>query len=100
MKDTVRGQVAAALILFAAVAPVYGQRPPGPPSGIPKAPPYAWWKSDPVKKEIGLTEDQAGRIDKIWESTRPELKQESEELSQLETKLSHLFEIDADEATL
>ena len=99
MRNTVVGQLATALILFASVAPAHGQRP-GTASGIPKAPPYAWWKSEAVQKEISLTTDQAARIDKIWEATRPELRQESDELSRLEAKLSHLFEVDADETVL
>jgi Spy/CpxP family protein refolding chaperone len=99
MRHTIGGRIATALILFASVAPAYGQRP-APPTGILKAPPYAWWKSETVQKEISLTADQAARIDKIWETTRPELRQESDELSRLEAKLSRLFEIDADETVL
>ncbi len=44
--------------------------------------PFAWWKSEPFKKELGLTADQSARIDKIWETTRPELRQEWDELSE------------------
>ena len=99
MRDTMSGLIAATLILFASAAPAYGQRS-GMPPGVPKAPPYAWWKSEAVQKELNLSADQAARIDKIWETTRPELRQESDEMMRLEAKLSHLFEIDADEATL
>jgi Spy/CpxP family protein refolding chaperone len=62
--------------------------------------PFAWWKSEPFKKELGLTGDQSARIDKIWETTRPELRQEWDELSKLEAKLSRLIQADADEAML
>ncbi|MFN7982231.1 MAG: Spy/CpxP family protein refolding chaperone [Vicinamibacterales bacterium] len=62
--------------------------------------PFAWWKSDPFKKELGLTADQSVRIDKIWEATRPELRQEWDSLSALETKLSKMIQADADEAAL
>lgn len=62
--------------------------------------PFAWWKSEPFKKELGLTADQSARIDRIWETTRVELRQEWDELSKLETKLSRLIQSDADEAVL
>jgi Spy/CpxP family protein refolding chaperone len=94
MTISLRLWMLAALLLLPAV-PVLAQAPSGPPTR-----PFAWWKSDPFKKELGLTADQAGRIDKIWETTRPELRQEWDELSKLEDKLSHLIQADADEAVL
>jgi Spy/CpxP family protein refolding chaperone len=62
--------------------------------------PFPWWKSEPFKQELGLTADQSGRIDTIWETTRPELRSDWNELSRLESKLSHLIQKDADEAIL
>jgi Spy/CpxP family protein refolding chaperone len=94
MTISLRLHAIAALFLLLA-APAFAQGPPGPP-----ARPFAWWKSEPFKKELGLTADQSTRIDKIWESTRPELRQEWDELSKLEDKLSHLIQVDADEAAL
>lgn len=82
----------AALVL--SVAPVLAQRPAEAPR------PFPWWKSEPFKKELGLTSDQSARIDKVWETTRPELRQEWDEFSKLDAKLSHLIQIDADEAVL
>ena len=84
--------VVAALLLSA--APALAQRPPEAPR------PFPWWKSEPFKKELGLAPDQATRIDKIWETTRLELRQEWDDLSKLESKLSHLIQKDADEAVL
>jgi len=84
--------MAAALLL--AAAPAFAQQP----SDQPR--PFAWWKSDPFKKELGLTAEQSARIDKIWETTRPELRQEWQELSNLEAKLSKQIQNDADEAVL
>jgi Spy/CpxP family protein refolding chaperone len=66
----------------------------------PQTLPFPWWKSEPFKKELGLSADQSGRIDKIWESTRPELRVEWDELSKLEEKLSNLIQKDVDEALL
>lgn len=84
--------VAAALLLTA--TPALAQRPPDAPR------PFPWWKSEPFKKELGLTAEQSMRIDKIWETTRLELRQEWDELSKLEGKLSRLIQVDADEAVL
>ena len=93
--------VLAALLIVA--GPVLGQSKPGPggppPRGI-SAPPFAWWRAEPFKAELGLTADQSGRIDKIWETTRPELRQEADELTRLEEKLSRMLKNDADEAAL
>lgn len=105
---TIRGLYLAALFLMASVVPVIAhdqaprspdQRPAAPsPAGQPQ--PFSWWKSEPVKKDLGLTADQSARIDKIWESTRPELRQEWDELSKLEAKLSRLIQNDADESAV
>ncbi len=84
--------VVAALLLSA--APVLAQRPPEGPR------PFPWWKSEPFKKELGLAAEQSTRLDKIWETTRLELRQEWDELSKLEGKLSRLIQSDADEAVL
>lgn len=84
--------VAAALLLSA--TPALAQRPTDAPR------PFPWWKSEPFKKELGLAAEQSTRIDKIWETTRIELRQEWDELSKLEAKLSRLIQVDADEAVL
>jgi Spy/CpxP family protein refolding chaperone len=59
-----------------------------------------WWKSEQVTKELGLTADQSARIDKIFQSTLPELRQEMDELGRLEAKLSRLIDGDAEESQL
>ena len=101
MTIPLRLHVVVAALLFSAV-PVLAQPPPRRADARPQDPPrpFAWWKSEPFKKELGLTADQSTRIDKIWETTRPELRQEWDELSKLEAKLSRLIQVDADEAVL
>jgi Spy/CpxP family protein refolding chaperone len=89
-----RRPVLCAVLLFATVAAVHAQPP------APGAQSFPWWKSEPFKKDLGLSADQAARIDRIWETTRPELRQEWDELSKLERKLSRLIQNDADEAIL
>lgn len=69
--------------------------------GMPQGQSPLWWKSEEIVKELGLTADQSARIDKIFHSTRPELRQEFDELDRLEAKLSRLIESDTvDEAAL
>jgi len=84
----------AALLLSVSAVPALAQGAPEPPR------PFPWWKSEPFKKELGLTAEQSARIDKVWETTRPELRQEWDEFSKLDAKLSHLIQVDADEAVL
>ena len=96
MTTTMRGRVKAAALVLISVGPARaGQRAP---LGTPQ--PFAWWKSEQFKKQLGLTADQSARIDKIFETTRPELRQEWDELSRLEEKLSRLIQNDADETVL
>jgi hypothetical protein len=68
--------------------------------GASQAQGFPWWKSEAFKQELGLTADQAARIEKIYQDTVPELRQEWAELDRLEVKLSRLFEGNADEAVL
>jgi Spy/CpxP family protein refolding chaperone len=94
MITPVRRQLICAVVLMLATAPLAAQ------PFVARTLPFPWWKSEPFKKELGLVADQSARIDKIWETTRPELKAEWEELSALEDKLSRLIQKDADEAIL
>src|SRR5262245_35324703 len=62
--------------------------------------PFFWWRSEEVKRELKLKADQAARIDKIFESTRPELRQEMDELTKYDAKFQKLLETSTDEALL
>lgn len=62
--------------------------------------PFNWWRSDQFKQELGLSADQISRIDKIFQSTRPELRQEMDELQRYDAKLEKLIESSTDEAAL
>src|SRR5262245_30519586 len=62
--------------------------------------PFFWWRSEDVKKELKLTAEQVSRIDKIFESTRPELRQEMDELNRYDAKFQKLIETSTDEALL
>src|ERR1700693_4049077 len=61
---------------------------------------FYWWRSEQFKKDLGLTSDQVTRIDSIHQSTLPELRQEWDDFSRCDTKLSRLIETSSDEALL
>lgn len=63
-------------------------------------PPFRWWRSEEFRTELRLTPEQVARIDKIFESTRPELRQEMDELARYDAKLEKLLETSTDEAIL
>ena len=69
MKKPLRLRLLLAALLLTS-APVMAQRPSGPPAAL-SGPPFAWWRTDPFKQDLGLTSDQSARIDRIWETTRP-----------------------------
>lgn len=70
-------------------------------AGMPPGQSLHWWRSEEIVRELRLTADQSARIDKIFRSTRPELRQEFDELGRFEAKLSRLIESDTvDEAAL
>jgi Spy/CpxP family protein refolding chaperone len=94
MTTSLRGWLSCAVLSLAALGLVQAQTSAPPPR------PGPWWKVEPFKRDLGLTADQSARIDKIWEATRPELRQELEQLSTLQEKLSHLLQKDADDAIL
>jgi Spy/CpxP family protein refolding chaperone len=68
----------------------------GPASAQPQ--PFAWWKSEQVQKNLGLTPEQVTRIDTIFQNALPHLRKHKDELDQQEAELSHLIELNAEEA--
>lgn len=84
---------AAAALLSLAVIPLAGssQQTPG----------RGWWRNESIVKDLGLTTDQTTRINTIFETTMPELRQDREELERLEAKLSRMIQDERmDEASL
>jgi Spy/CpxP family protein refolding chaperone len=59
--------------------------------------PGPWWKTDPVKKELGLTHEQSMHLDRIWSDALPQTQQNLDKLDRFESTLSRLVETDADE---
>jgi len=67
-------------------------------TGSVNAQSFAWWKSEQFQKEVGLTPEQCARIDNVFQTALPRLRQGKEELDKQETELSRLIETNADEA--
>lgn len=76
-----------ALLLVAVAGPVDAQ-------------PSAWWKSNEVRRDLGLTTEQINRLEAIFQAALSNLRQTKDELDKQEDELSRLIEADSDEATL
>jgi len=74
------------VLLLALAAPVRAQS-----FGFP------WWRDAQFQRELGLTSDQSKRIDDIFQSTIPVLRQKKEDLDTQEAELSRLIAANADE---
>jgi Spy/CpxP family protein refolding chaperone len=62
---------------------------------------YKWWQSPSVKAEVGLTDEQSGQLEAVFQSTLPRMKAEKDELDRLEASLSKLLaEATVDEGSL
>jgi Spy/CpxP family protein refolding chaperone len=79
------GRAVAVLLLVALATPAGAQS-------------FAWWKSEQFQKEVGLTPDQCSRIDAVFQTTLPKLKERKEDLDKQEAELSKLIEAGAEEA--
>ena len=64
----------------------------------PSRPP--WWKDEAFRKDLGLTTEQSGRIESIFQAFLPQLRQGYDDLNRRENKLSQLIEGDADESLI
>ena len=78
-------------LLLAAASPGLAQppretHPGGPPPGAPN-----WWNSDPIKREVKLTDEQSARIEQVFQASLPQLRSSKEELDRQEAVLSKLM---------
>jgi Spy/CpxP family protein refolding chaperone len=85
MRQRIGGQLIAILLLLAAATPLSAQS-------------FAWWKDAQFQKDVGLATEQCTRIDTIFQSAMPRLRESKEELDKQESKLSDLIQDGADEA--
>jgi Spy/CpxP family protein refolding chaperone len=61
---------------------------------------FPWWRDAQFQKDLGLSADQSGRIDSVFQSSISLLRQKREELDQQEAELSRLIAANADEAVV
>jgi Spy/CpxP family protein refolding chaperone len=87
MRPSLIGPVLTAALLWGACA-----IPAGAQTGFP------WWTNDKVVRELGLTREQATRIDNVFHDSLPQMRQSKQELDRQEAELSRLIETNADEA--
>ena len=88
MRRLIFGGVLCTCFILALAGPAQAQSPS----------PFAWWKSEQFRKDLGLTREQCARIDKVFEAAVPRLRQSKQELDREEADLSRLIEGDAGEA--
>ena len=88
MRRLIFGGVLCTWFILALAGPAQAQSPS----------PFAWWKSEQFRKDLGLTREQCARIDKVFEAAVPRLRQNKQELDREEAELSRLIEGNAGEA--
>lgn len=63
--------------------------------------PDLWWRQrSPISKELGLTKEQADRIEKLFQDTRAELGRLDDSLRRRESMLSELIRDDSPDAMI
>jgi Spy/CpxP family protein refolding chaperone len=87
MKLTWLRRVGPGILVLALAAPVHAQS-----FGFP------WWRDAQFQKDLTLTAEQSSRIDGVFQSTIPNLRQQRQELDEQEAKLSRLIAANVDEA--
>ena len=68
--------------------PENAQTPPAQNEGPPR---WKWWLYPESRKEIRLTDQQSKKIDEVWESTAPKLREKWRELEELELALAKMM---------
>ena len=106
MRRLIFGGVLCTWFILALAGPAQAQAGPAQaqagPAPVPAGParaqsPFAWWKSEQFRKDLGLTREQCARIDKVFEAAVPGLRQSKQELDREEAELSRLIEANAGE---
>lgn len=65
-----------------------------------KRSPRKWWIDQPMRGELGITDQQSAAIEQIWQESIPSLREARSRLDQLETALSQMILDASDEATV
>src|SRR5499427_5393541 len=61
---------------------------------------FAWWRTDQFQKNLGLSTDQVGRLEAVFQTALPDLRRGRDDLDRQEVELSRLIEMNADEAVV
>ncbi len=75
-------------------------QPPGPKSGGQDRRPPRWWADEPMRTELGITDQQSAAIEQIWQTTIPRLKELRQKLDRLEDTMSQMILDAADESAV
>jgi Spy/CpxP family protein refolding chaperone len=59
-----------------------------------------WWQSERFQRELQLTPDQISRIEDVFQSAIPQLREQKQSVDRLEKSLSRLIDTVADEAVV
>ena len=51
---------------------------------------HSWWQSDEVRAQVGLTDDQSAKLDRIYKRALPKLRESMRRLNAEEHALSQL----------
>jgi Spy/CpxP family protein refolding chaperone len=65
-----------------------------------RQPPPKWWTDEPLRTELGITDQQSAAVEQLWQQTIPKLREARQRLDQLEAQLSQMILDAVDEATL
>jgi Spy/CpxP family protein refolding chaperone len=65
-----------------------------------RRPPPKWWADEPMRTELGITEQQSAAVEQLWQKTIPKLRELRERLDQLEAQLSQMILDASDEAVV
>jgi Spy/CpxP family protein refolding chaperone len=53
---------------------------------------FKWWQSETFRKELGLTQDQSGRIEEVFQHTLPALRKQKEALDRAQADFNKMVE--------
>lgn len=59
-----------------------------------QGPPHKWWQSEEYQRALGLTAEQSARIEQIFQTTLPKLRESKEALDRLEAQLAQAIRQD------
>jgi len=65
-----------------------------------RQPPPKWWIDEPMRGELGITDQQSAAIEQLWQKTIPKLREARERIDTLEEQLSRMIRDSSDEAAV